>query len=189
MRPSSSGADAARERSSLVLPDGCRVLVRAISPEDSSRLRAFHSQLSAETIYRRFFTSVPELTLEMARRLAHVDYENRMALVATTGAAQDEQIIAVVRYERTGSTSAEVALVVTDNWQGRGIGTALLYRLAGYARRHGIVTLTASTMAENRPMINLLRACGFPSVWSYSHAELDVQLDISRPLESVCRAS
>src|SRR6516225_534868 len=82
----------------LTLPDGATVQMRAIRADDTERLRAFHARLSPDTIYLRFFSVVPVLMPHMAERLTHVDYENRMALVATTGAGDDEQIVAVVRY-------------------------------------------------------------------------------------------
>jgi GNAT superfamily N-acetyltransferase len=168
----------------LTLRDGATVLMRAIRADDTERLRAFHARLSPDTIYLRFFSVVPVLMPHMAERLAHVDYENRMALVATTGAGADEQIVAVVRYDRAGPTVAEVAFVVEDAWQGRGIAIALLFRLAAYARERGIVELVALTMSENTRMHTLLRHCGFPARSSYADGLTEVRLDISRPLQA-----
>lgn len=173
--------DAARLTAPLTLRDGATVIVRPIRPDDTQRLRAFHSRLSLETIRLRFFAALPVLPLEMAERLTHVDYENRMALVATAGAGDDEQLVAVVRYDRAGPTAGEVAFVVEDCWQGRGIATALLHRLAEYARARGFVELVAQTMGWNTRMHSLLRHCGFPAVSYVADGMTVVRLDISRP--------
>ena len=172
--------DAARLTAHLMLRDGATVAMRAIRADDTERLRAFHTRLSSDTIYWRFFSVLPVLMPHMAERLTHVDYESRMALVATTGVGDDEQIVAVVRYEQTGPTVAEVAFVVQDSWQGRGIATALLYQLAAYARGRGIMELVALTMSENTRMHTLLRHCGFPARSSHAAGLTEVRLDISQ---------
>jgi GNAT superfamily N-acetyltransferase len=170
------------------LRDGARVRMRAICAEDVERLQAFHTRLSPETIYRRFFRPLPTLTLQMAEHLTNMDGEHRMALVATTGVGADEQIVAVVRYERAEPTVAEVAFVVEDGWQRRGIATLLLYRLVAYARRYGIAELVAVTMGENMQIHRLLGHCGFPVSLSYVDGLFEVRLDIARsPTPAVAR--
>jgi GNAT superfamily N-acetyltransferase len=155
--------------------------MRAICANDTERLQAFHACLSPETIYWRFFAALPTLPPQMAEHLTHVDYEQRMAIVATTGTGIDEQIVAVVRYERAGPTVAEIAFVVEDGWQRRGIATALLHRLAAYARRRGIAEFVALTMGENMRLRRLLWHCGFPMRSSYDDGVFEVWLDIARP--------
>jgi GNAT superfamily N-acetyltransferase len=163
----------------LALRDGATVQVRAIQPDDLERLRAFHRRLTPDTVIFRFFHYMPELTAEDAWRFTHLDYENRMALVATAPVGDVEAIHAVVRYERTGSTEAEVAFVVEDAWQGRGIATALLHRLAAYARAHGISTFVAVTMVGNVRMLDVFRHAGFPCALRFARGEIAVTLDIS----------
>ena len=174
-------ADAAHLTAPLTLRDGATVTVRAIRADDTERLRAFHAQLLPETIYLRFFTQPPELPLGLADRLAPMDYENQQALVATSGTGDDERIIAVVRYDRAGPTRGEVTLVVADDWQGRGIASALLHRLAEYARGRGFEKLIAQTMGWNTRMHSLLRHCGFPVVSYRADGLTVVWLDISQP--------
>ncbi|MGZ3598950.1 MAG: GNAT family N-acetyltransferase [Ktedonobacterales bacterium] len=173
--------DAQHLEGALILRDGSRIHMRPIRADDSARLQMFHAGLSPETIVLRFFHFVPKLAQEAADHFTHVDYANRMALVATIGTDPEEQIVGVVRYERTGPSNAEVAFVVADAWQGHGIATALLSQLAGYARQHGITTLTAVTMADNVKMIVVLRTCGFPCQFRYSNGEVEAILDISHP--------
>lgn len=175
--------DAARLTAPITIREGATVTMRAIRPDDTERMRTFHARLSLETIYLRFFTTLKELPIEIAERLTHVDYENRMALVATSGEGDDEKIIAVVRDEREGPTVGEVAYVIEDNWQGRGIATALLYRLADLARERGFVTLVAQTMGWSTQMHSLLRHCGFPSVSYRSDGLTTVRLDVTQPPE------
>lgn len=163
----------------LTLRDGDQVHVRAIRPGDTERLRAFHASLSFESIVFRFFRALPELPPDLAERFTHVDYRDRMALVATRGTAADEELVAVARYDRIGPAEAEVAFVVQDRWQGHGIATALLYRLAAYACAHGITTFVAITLGNNRPMLDVLRGCGFPSTYNHRDGEVEVRLNIN----------
>lgn len=175
-------AEALRLDEHLALRDGSKVRVRAIRPDDIERLRAFHASLSFETIVYRFFRALPELPADLAQRFTHVDYCDRMALVATQGVGADAELLAVVRYDRVGPAEAEVAFVVQDRWQGHGIATALLYRLAAYARAHGIATFVAITLGNNQPMLDVLRYCGFPRTSSRQDGEVEVRLDISRDI-------
>ncbi|HKT40598.1 MAG TPA: GNAT family N-acetyltransferase [Ktedonobacterales bacterium] len=173
--------DVARLEGPLQLHDGQVIHVRAIRPSDDERLRAFHRHLSPDAIMFRFFHMLPELPAPDAEHFTHVDYVNRMALLATTGSATMDEILGVVRYDRIGDTTAEVAFVVADAWQGHGIATALLHRLAAYARTRGISTFVAITMGSNARMIEVLRNSGFPLTTRYSAGTLEVHLDITKP--------
>jgi RimJ/RimL family protein N-acetyltransferase len=165
----------------LTLRDGTMVHMRAIRADDADRLRAFHARLSADTIVFRFFRFLPQLSQKDAERFTRVDYDDRMALLATRGHDAAEEMLGVVRYERIGPATAEVAFVVEDHWQGHGIATALLYRLATYARAHGITTFVAITMATNLRMLEVLRNCGFPSTHRFIEGDVEVELDITKP--------
>ena len=170
MEPHSSGA--------LTLWDGTHLRVRPIRPDDDGRLSAFHTGLSASSIVFRFFTYLPTLAPEKLQRLTHVDYRDRMALIATIGLPPQEQIIAVARYDRIGAREAEAAFIVADVWQQHGIGASLLRLLADYARTQGFTTLLACVMVENTRMLNLLAHSGFPLTKECHPGEIDVSLDI-----------
>ncbi len=161
--------------------DGAIVRMRAIRPDDMDRLRRLHGRLSADAIVFRFFRMLPQLSEELAERFTHVDYVNRMALVATVGSGEAEEIIAVVRYDRTDTTTAEIAFVVRDDWQGKGIATALLYHLAAYGRAHGFTRFVAITMGSNARMIEVLRFAGFPFHMRYVGGDVEASLDITAP--------
>ena len=133
--------------------------VRPIGPDDGEALRAFHARLSPESIVLRFFGPHPRLSDAEVERFTHVDGVDRVALVAERAS----QIVAVARYDRTpGSDEAEVAFVVDDAYQGRGLGTLLLQRLADAARAQGIRRLVADTLSENFRMLNVFRDGGSP---------------------------
>jgi GNAT superfamily N-acetyltransferase len=166
----------------LPLRDGATLYVRALGPEDGERLRAFHASLSAETIQARFFRALRELSASEEATLTRLDYVNTMALVATTGPDVDAALLAVTRYARIGSQEAEIAAVVQDQWQGRGIAAALLLRLAAYARAQGVTTFWGIIQASNSHAISALRASGFPCVLrSHFDGEITARLGITGP--------
>ena len=174
--------DAAQLTHDLTLRDGSVVHVRAIRADDTARLQSFHAHLSMDSIIWRFFRSVPSLSDEQARQFTHVDYSDRMALVATCGDGAAEEILAVVRYDRmAGEREAEVAFVVQDAWQGHGIATALLHELAAYAREHGVERFVALTMGSNIRMLDVLHNCGFPLRTRYDGGDILATLDITAP--------
>jgi acetyltransferase len=146
--------------------DGVRFTVRPIRPDDEPLMVDFHSHLSEETVYRRYFTP-----LRFDVRVAHerllkrclIDYHNEMALVATyLDESGQPRLAAVARVIKiTGSNSAEVAFVVADEHQHHGLGTYLLDRIIDIARKEGIGVLEAVMLADNVSMRNLFRHVGF----------------------------
>jgi RimJ/RimL family protein N-acetyltransferase len=162
----------------ITLRNGAVVTMRAIQPDDVERLQQFHTRLSPETIVMRYFRVAPVLYQRDATQFTHLDYDNRMALVATVGAGDDERLIAVVRYERVTATEGELAFVVEDQWQGLGISTRLLARLLRYAREHGFERMMAITMATNVRMRGVLAHAGYPFTAHYADGCLTVTLDI-----------
>lgn len=143
----------------VVSEDGLRYRIRPIRPADAPGLVAFHGQLSTRSIYLRFFTVHPALSEGEVRRFTTVDYVDRLALVAT----MEDRLIGVARYDRSsGTTEAEVAFIVADEYQHHGIGSALLDDLAGAARARGVRTFHADTLAENHAMLDVFRHTGFP---------------------------
>lgn len=165
----------------ISLRNGAAVVMRAIRPDDTERLQTFHSRLSAETVVMRYFRAAPVLHDGDANRLTHLDYDRRMALVATTGEGADERIIGVVRYEPVNAIEGELAFVVDDSWQGLGISTKLLSRLLTYARERGFTTMMAVTMASNVRMRDVLVHARYPYQSRYEDGCLCVTLDITQP--------
>ena len=164
----------------LVLRDGTVVHRCAIRPGDAERLQALHGRLSRQAIAFRFFGALAVLTTDLAQRLSHVDYESRMAVVATAGTGADAPIIAVVRYARVEAGTAEIALVVEDRWQGQGLAPRLLWTLVAYACARGYSAFIANVMTENVRMLALLRHSGIPTVMRLRDGYVEARLDISR---------
>ena len=120
----------------IVLPDGARLWLRPIRPDDEPRLVEFYDRLSRFTAYQRFFTAMKRLPPNWAHFLANVDYRRRLALVVETRPAGE--LIGVARYEATNrEDTAEIAFVIQDGWQNRGLGTILLGDLLGAAAARG----------------------------------------------------
>jgi GNAT superfamily N-acetyltransferase len=144
------------------LRDGARVRVRPIAPEDRDALAEGFARLSAESRFRRFLSPKNELSerdLDVLTRVDHHDHEALVALEATTGEG-----VGVARFVRTGADRAEPAIVVADDWQGRGVGTLLLGALVERAREEGIRTFTATLLASNAAARSLLDALGETTV-------------------------
>ena len=141
----------------VVLRDGRTCHVRPITGDDAEKLVQFHGQLSAETIYFRFFAPYPELTDRDVTRFTNVDYDSRVALVATEGG----ELIAVARYDRLNSRDAEVAFVVRDDHQGRGLGAVLLEHLAAAAWERGLRRFVAEVLPNNRKMLATFKEAGY----------------------------
>jgi RimJ/RimL family protein N-acetyltransferase len=147
-----------------------------------ARLQAFHRRLSPDAIRLRFHSYLPEPPDDLARRFCEVDSWNRVAFVATFPADESgeldapgspitsqhplgsgsERIVAVGRFDREGEDAAEVAFVVEDGCQGRGLGSRLLRLLIAAARERGIRTLVAHTLPGNTRMRRLLERAGYP---------------------------
>jgi RimJ/RimL family protein N-acetyltransferase len=139
----------------LTLPDGARVHARPIRPDDEPRLVDLYARLSGDSRYQRFFSVMKRLPPDWAHFLANVDYQRRFALVVEQ--PPDEQLIAVGRYEPAEEAGvAELACVVQDGWQGKGLGGVLMRDLLRAAASHGITRFRAYVLAENRRMLALL---------------------------------
>ena len=123
-------------------------------PEDHQRLRAMFSRLSSQSIYRRFHTPYPRVPEWMTEFLMDADRRGGRSLVAVVG----EEIVGHAMCTRPEVGVAEIAMVVEDRWQHRGIGKLLLFTLAVEARRRGIETFISAVLGENRPMLNLIGA-------------------------------
>ncbi|MEU2088654.1 bifunctional acetate--CoA ligase family protein/GNAT family N-acetyltransferase [Nocardia beijingensis] len=144
----------------VLASDGGVVRLRPITPDDAERLQEFHGALSDRTRYLRYFGPYPRISPKDLYRTTHVDYHDRVGLVLELG----EAIVAVGRYElleRDGPRAAEVAFVVADGHQGRGLGSILLEHLAGAAAENKIETFVAEVLAENTVMVTVFRDAGY----------------------------
>ena len=143
------------------LRDGGSAFVRPLRMTDEPEMREMFYTLSEETIYHRFFRALPTMPHHRLQEFMRLDYEHTLALVATPDKGEDQPIVAVARYDHDRRTNlAEVAFVVRDEWQGRGLGTALLAAITDAAREHGIAGFTASVLADNVGMLRVFHRAG-----------------------------
>jgi acetyltransferase len=147
-------------------PEGAEVLIRPIRPEDEPLIARFHEQLSERSVYLRYFH-----LLDLDRRVSHDrlirtcfnDYDRDIALVADhlnkdTG---EHEILAVGRLRKIDASDAELAVLITDEYQGRGLGTELSRRLVEIARAEKITRVIAEILPENIHMQRVCRELGF----------------------------
>jgi RimJ/RimL family protein N-acetyltransferase len=143
------------------LADGSLFEIRPIRPDDKARLAAGHSQLSAETIHRRFLSAKPRLSSTELRYLTELDGRDHVALVAIP-AGHPDWIVGVGRFVRLADDpeTAEFAIVVGDRYQRRGLGTALARELVADASLLGIRRFTATILSENVAVRRLIERIG-----------------------------
>jgi RimJ/RimL family protein N-acetyltransferase len=143
----------------LMLRDGTRVRMRPIRPDDAPRLVALYDHLSRDSRYQRFFSIRQRLPPDWADFLANVDHVRRFALVVEDP-GDPETLIAVARYEPAEADAVEVAFVVQDAWQNRGLGTLLFRELLAAAAANGIKRFRAWVLGDNRRMLDLIARFG-----------------------------
>ncbi|MDT4940300.1 MAG: hypothetical protein QOJ34_389, partial [Pseudonocardiales bacterium] len=160
----------------VVAADGGTVHLRPIVPADAEALVAFHGGLSQRTRYLRYFSAYPKIPERDLYKFTHMDHRGRVAFAAVLAG----QIIAVGRYERLGETDqAEVAFVVADEHQGRGIGSVLLEHLAAAARETGVIRrFHAVVLAENVGMIRVFRDAGYETTRHVEYGEVSLEFDV-----------
>ena len=141
---------------------GTPVTIRPIRPEDAENEREFVDSLSPEAKYLRFMSTLKQLTPAMLARFTQVDYDREMALVAVVDRDGREMQIAVARYVINPDwESCEFAIVVSQHWQGHGLGRHLMLRLIDIAKARGLKTMIGQILAANQRMLGLAKALGF----------------------------
>jgi RimJ/RimL family protein N-acetyltransferase len=141
----------------LTLPDGARIIVRAIVPEDKPLLVAALNGLSARSTFQRFLSPKVRFTEAELRYLTEVDQRDHIALIAIL--ADGPRVpVAVARCVRVAPDTAELAIVVGDRWQGLGLGKQLTAELARRASAEGIRKISGTMLADNRRAFRLMRA-------------------------------
>lgn len=177
----------------IKLRDGSEVLLRPLVSEDRERIREAFDRLSPESRYRRFFVSLRELSGGLLDLLTDVDHDHHEAVVAVEPDAGD--ILGVARYVRMPGRPdrAEASVAVVDDWQGRGLGRALLESLVGRAREAGIARFVAFVQADNRRALEVMSNLG-PTTSDFrgDTVELDIELPkhgIGAPLAKALRAA
>lgn len=167
----------------VVLRDGGTARVRPITVDDADRLVSFYEQVSDESKYYRFFAPYPRLSAKDVHRFTHHDFVDRVGLAATIGG----EFIATVRYDRIGADGmpasapadeAEVAFLVQDAHQGRGVASALLEHIAAVARERGIRRFAAEVLPANTKMIKVFTDAGYTQKRSFEDGVVRLEFDL-----------
>lgn len=174
----------------VVLRDGGTARIRPITTDDAERLVSFYEQVSDESKYYRFFAPYPRLSDRDVHRFTHHDYVDRVGLAVTVGG----EFIATVRYDRIDdrgrpasapADEAEVAFLVQDAHQGRGVASALLEHIAAVARERGIRRFAAEVLPANNKMIKVFRDAGYTQQRSFEDGSVHLTLDLEPTAESL----
>ncbi|MGJ7418081.1 GNAT family N-acetyltransferase [Streptomyces cinereoruber] len=167
----------------VVLRDGGTARIRPITADDADRLVSFYEQVSDESKYYRFFAPYPRLSAKDVHRFTHHDFVNRVGLAVTVGG----EFIATVRYDRIDdrglpasapADEAEVAFLVQDAHQGRGVASALLEHIAAVARERGIRRFAAEVLPANTKMIKVFTDAGYTQKRSFEDGSVRLHLDL-----------
>jgi acyl-CoA synthetase (NDP forming)/GNAT superfamily N-acetyltransferase len=161
----------------IVAADGGTVHLRPICPEDADGINGLMERSSDQTRYYRFFGPMKRLSEKDLHRFTHVDHVDRVAFVVLLG----DQIVAVGRFDRyPGTDDAEVAFLVEDEHQGRGLGSVLLEHLAAAARERGIKRFVAEVLAQNSKMVRVFQDAGYHSERSYEDGVVHLTFPIDQ---------
>ncbi|MCP5067474.1 MAG: GNAT family N-acetyltransferase, partial [bacterium] len=143
----------AKLRATMLLEDGLQISIRPIHPTDEPRMLDLFYDLSQQTLYYRFMSRSTRVPRRQIRDFTYIDHRNEIAVIATVPEAHGDEIVGIGRYYLDKTTNrAEVAFVVRDEWQGKGIGTFLYKHLSKIARGNGIGGFTAEVLPENKVM-------------------------------------
>ncbi|HZB21673.1 MAG TPA: GNAT family N-acetyltransferase [Blastococcus sp.] len=169
----------------IVAADGGTVHLRPICPEDADALTGLMDRSSDQTRYYRFFGPMKRLSAKDLHRFTHVDHVDRVAFVVLLG----EQLIAVGRFDRyPGTDDAEIAFLVEDAHQGRGLGSVLLEHLAAAGRERGIKNFVAEVLAQNSRMVRVFQDAGYHAERSYEDGVVHLTFPIEQTEDALAVA-
>ncbi|WP_241037201.1 bifunctional GNAT family N-acetyltransferase/acetate--CoA ligase family protein [Blastococcus litoris] len=169
----------------IVAADGGTVHLRPICPEDADGINGLMERSSDQTRYYRFFGPMKRLSEKDLHRFTHVDHVDRVAFVVMLG----DQIIGVGRFDRyPGTDDAEIAFLVEDAHQGRGLGSVLLEHLAAAGRERGIKNFVAEVLAQNSRMVRVFQDAGYQSERSYEDGVVHLTFPIEQTEDALAVA-
>lgn len=147
----------------MVTKDGVELFVRPVRPTDEEMLSDMFYDLSDQTIINRFFNMLKSMPHRRLQQFCCIDYQEEMTLVAITKEGPKQKVVGVGSYHLNPATyRAEIAFLVADAWQGKGIGTHMMQALVKIAKSKNIKGLTAEVMRDNVAMIALMHKSGVP---------------------------
>ncbi|WP_163507124.1 bifunctional GNAT family N-acetyltransferase/acetate--CoA ligase family protein [Fodinicola acaciae] len=165
----------------VLLSDGGTVHIRPIRESDADQVVALHSRFSDRTRYLRYFSPYPRIPERDLKRFVTVDHVDREAFVVELG----DDLIAIGRYDRISADDAEVAFVVEDTHQGRGIGSVLLEHLAAAAQENHIRRFVAEVLPTNYTMMRVFSDAGYTVARSYDDGVVHLEWDVGETSKSI----
>lgn len=141
---------------------GLNIFLRPVKISDEPLLKEFFYSLSDKSIYRRFISSRKDMPHERLQKYTVIDYTREMIILATIQKDRKEMVIGICQYGiQEGTHTAEIAIVVKDEYQNRGVGSELLAYMTYLAKRSGLLGFTAEVLVDNQPMLHLFEKQGF----------------------------
>jgi RimJ/RimL family protein N-acetyltransferase len=171
--------EAARYSAFATLRDGRRVEIRALRPDDRAELAVAVARASSESLYRRFFAVKRSFTESEIDFFVNVDFVDHVALVAVVDESARPVIAGGARYVVVQSGTAEVAFAIVDQYQGQGLGAALMHHLAAIAGSAGLRELVAEVLPDNVPMLKVFEKSGLPISMKREPQVVHVSLQLS----------
>lgn len=163
----------------FVSNSGRTVTLRPCTPDDAPFIAAMYQCLSRDTLYMRYCSCSPAITGESeAARLCSADPEHRAVVLALCGG----EVVGIGELGRVEGETAEIALLVRDDCQGDGMGTALALHMIGVARVMGVARIQAYTLPDNHAVRRIASKLPYTVAYERSRGELLVTVDISRPV-------
>jgi acyl-CoA synthetase (NDP forming)/RimJ/RimL family protein N-acetyltransferase len=172
-------------KENVLLKNGQGIILRPARPEDLPDVESFMKRVSHESLYMRFMAAISAVSPDIIKELCAGDFKNRGCLLAKTGDETDSKVIGLGNYVSIGNgRTAEVAFLIEDNYQGKGIGTLMLERLAGLAVANGFVEFEAEVLSDNQQMINVFKSSGFErhQAWSSDTVHIELPVDSAAAL-------
>ena len=171
--------DAANYSAVETLRDGRQVEIRAFKPNDRADLEAAVGRTSTQSLYRRFFTVKRSFSDREREFFLNIDFVGHVALMAWVAEAGRKVIAGGGRYVVVEPGKAEVAFIVIDQYQGQGIGAALMRHLVTIARVAGLQELIAEVLPENKPMLKVFEKSGVPMTRTNEYEVVQVNMQLA----------
>ena len=163
-----------------VLRDGTEIFFRPVRPTDEPSMAEMLYSLSKESVRTRYFTYSMAFPHKAVQKLTNIDYRNDLAIVGVVPSPAGEEIVAIAQYYLDPNTqAAEVAFLVQDEWQAKGMGTFLLQYIATIAKQRGVQKFYATVLPINRPMLNIFHNSGYKVNTEFDGETYSVTFDLT----------
>jgi len=161
------------------LRDHTEIFFRPVKPTDEAKLSEMLYSLSSSSLRKRFFTHTQTFPHKDVQRLTNLDYKNELAIVGVVPGPSGEDIVAIAQYFLDPKTRvAEVAFIVQDEWQAKGMGSFLLNYITGIAIKRGIKRFYATVLPENKAMLNIFYNSGYDINTDFDGSSYNITYDL-----------